>query len=88
MRMLRIIAATPIASTSVAASAAEITQSGFSPLYVGIDYETATIPTSPTAAGKPYILNNPSGGAERYDAAALGVCAPPLDRSDDDSQKP
>ena len=25
--------------------------------------------------GEPYILNNPSGGAERYDAAALGVYA-------------
>lgn len=28
--------------------------------------------------GKPYIVNNPSGGAERYDAAALGVYALPL----------
>jgi exopolysaccharide biosynthesis protein len=53
MRILRIIAATLFVSTSVAASAAEITQSGFSPLYVGIDYETATIPTNPTAAGTP-----------------------------------
>jgi exopolysaccharide biosynthesis protein len=53
MRILRIIAATLLVSASVAASAAEITQSGFSPLYVGIDYETATIPTNPTAAGAP-----------------------------------
>ncbi|HEY2532392.1 MAG TPA: phosphodiester glycosidase family protein [Xanthobacteraceae bacterium] len=28
--------------------------------------------------GHPYIVNNPSGGAERYDAAALGVYADPL----------
>jgi exopolysaccharide biosynthesis protein len=28
--------------------------------------------------GQPYIVNNPSGGAERYDAAALGVYALPL----------
>jgi exopolysaccharide biosynthesis protein len=31
--------------------------------------------------GQPYILNNPSGGAERYDAAALGVYALPLEES-------
>jgi exopolysaccharide biosynthesis protein len=28
--------------------------------------------------GEPYILNTPSGGAERFDAAALGVYAPDL----------
>jgi exopolysaccharide biosynthesis protein len=28
--------------------------------------------------GKPFIVNNPSGGAERFDAAALGVYAAPL----------
>jgi exopolysaccharide biosynthesis protein len=28
--------------------------------------------------GQPYIVNNPSGGAERFDAAALGVYAYPL----------
>jgi exopolysaccharide biosynthesis protein len=31
--------------------------------------------------GQPYILNNPSGGAERYDAAAFGVYALPLEES-------
>jgi exopolysaccharide biosynthesis protein len=30
--------------------------------------------------GQPYIVNNPSGGAERYDASALGVYALPLER--------
>jgi exopolysaccharide biosynthesis protein len=30
--------------------------------------------------GQPYIVNNPSGGAERFDAAALGVYADPLPR--------
>jgi exopolysaccharide biosynthesis protein len=38
---------------TVDASAAEITQSGFSLLYVGVDYETATVPTNPTASGAP-----------------------------------
>lgn len=28
--------------------------------------------------GHPYIVNHPSGRAERYDAAALGVDADPL----------
>lgn len=28
--------------------------------------------------GHPYVLNNPSGGTERYDAAALGIYARPL----------
>ena len=28
--------------------------------------------------GQPYIVNTPSGGAERFDAAALGVYADPL----------
>jgi exopolysaccharide biosynthesis protein len=35
------------------ADAADITQSGFSPVYAGVDYETATIPTDPTASGAP-----------------------------------
>jgi len=35
------------------AGAAEITQSGFSPLYIGVDYETATVPSNPTAGGAP-----------------------------------
>ena len=33
--------------------------------------------------GNPYIVNNPSGGAERFDAAALGVYAEPLPRFDE-----
>src|SRR5262249_35764278 len=28
-------------------------QSGFSPLYIGVDYETATVPSNPTATGAP-----------------------------------
>ena len=40
--------------------------------------------------GRPYILNNPSGGAERFDAAALGVYARPLrdDRTEDGDPAP
>jgi exopolysaccharide biosynthesis protein len=33
--------------------------------------------------GQPYIVNNPSGGAERFDAAALGVYALPLEHKRD-----
>jgi exopolysaccharide biosynthesis protein len=46
---------------------------------------------SANTLGKPYILNNPSGGTERYDAAALGVYALPLPgahRSNDGAEKP
>jgi hypothetical protein len=31
--------------------------------------------------GRPYIVNNPSGGTERCDAAALGVYALPLEHT-------
>lgn len=31
--------------------APKVTQSGFSPIYLGVDYETATVPSNPTAAG-------------------------------------
>ncbi len=53
MRSIRIIAAALVAGFTLPAGAAEITQSGFSPLYVGVDYETATVPTNPDATGKP-----------------------------------
>jgi exopolysaccharide biosynthesis protein len=53
MRPLNLIVAILFVSASVAAGAAEITQSGFSPLYVGVDYETATVPSNPTASGTP-----------------------------------
>jgi exopolysaccharide biosynthesis protein len=46
---------------------------------------------SAATLGQPYILNNPSGGAERYDAAALGVYAMPLpgaQRGNGGSEKP
>ncbi|MBO0752385.1 MAG: phosphodiester glycosidase family protein, partial [Bradyrhizobiaceae bacterium] len=34
--------------------------------------------------GQPYIVNVPSGGAERFDAAALGVYAEPLEALDNE----
>jgi exopolysaccharide biosynthesis protein len=42
-----------VAGLALPAGAAEITQSGFSPLYVGVDFETATVPSNPDASGKP-----------------------------------
>jgi exopolysaccharide biosynthesis protein len=53
MRIYNFIAAALVAGFVLPANAADITQSGFSPLYLGIDYETATVPSNPTAAGVP-----------------------------------
>lgn len=33
------------------AEAVDVTQSGFSPIYVGVEYETATVPSNPTTTG-------------------------------------
>jgi hypothetical protein len=53
MRTVHAVVATLAAIFAVPAGAAEITQSGFSPLYQGIDYATATVPSNPTASGAP-----------------------------------
>jgi exopolysaccharide biosynthesis protein len=53
MRSSNVIATTLIIGFTANAGAAEITQSGFSPLYLGVDYETATVPSNPTATGTP-----------------------------------
>ena len=53
MRKLTFVAAALVATFTLPAGAANITQSGFSPLYFGVDFETATIPTNPDATGKP-----------------------------------
>ena len=53
MRRAHAVIAACTAIFALPAGAAEITQSGFSPLYVGVDYETATVPSNPTAAGAP-----------------------------------
>ena len=53
MRTFNLLAATLVASVALNANAADITQSGFSPLYLGVDFETATVPSNPTAAGAP-----------------------------------
>ena len=53
MRKLTLAAAALVATFALPAGAADITQSGFSPLYVGVDFETATIPTNPDASGNP-----------------------------------
>lgn len=52
MRNLGAVAAATLLIGFVApAAAAEVTQSGFSPLYVGVDVETATVPSNPATAG-------------------------------------
>lgn len=53
MRKLTLVAAALVATFALPAGAANITQSGFSPLYLGVDFETATIPTNPDASGNP-----------------------------------
>jgi exopolysaccharide biosynthesis protein len=53
MRKLTFVAAALVATFALPAGAANITQSGFSPLYLGVDFETATIPTNPDASGNP-----------------------------------
>ena len=52
-RTVGVIAGTLAIGLIADAGAAEITQSGFSPVYIGIDYETATIPSNPSATGAP-----------------------------------
>jgi exopolysaccharide biosynthesis protein len=52
------------------AEAGGLNQSGFSPLYVGIDVETATVPSNPTAAGAP---TNSHAYIVRVDLKAPGI---------------
>jgi hypothetical protein len=47
------LAAAVVVALAGAAGADEISQSGFSPLYVGVDFETATIPSNRTSTGTP-----------------------------------
>jgi hypothetical protein len=59
MRMYYAVAAAMLVSFAAHAEtasvppsqAAGVTQSGFSPLYVGVDYETATVPSNPATTG-------------------------------------
>lgn len=53
MRHIKFVAAIAFAGWLSQAGAAEIAQSGFSPLYIGIDHATATVPSNPTDAGAP-----------------------------------
>ena len=52
-KLLPGFAAALVAGFILPANAAEITQSGFSPIYLGVEFETATIPTNPDASGNP-----------------------------------
>jgi len=60
MRICYIVAAAVLASFAAHAqtagvspnqAASQVTQSGFSPLYLGVDYETATVPSNPATTG-------------------------------------
>ena len=53
MRKSSLAATLVAASVSVPAVAADVSQSGFSPLYRGVDFETATVPSNPDASGNP-----------------------------------
>ena len=53
MPRMSLAAAALATSFAVPAAAADISQSGFSPLYTGVDFETATVPSNPDAAGNP-----------------------------------
>jgi exopolysaccharide biosynthesis protein len=70
MRRLNFFAAVMLAAWIGHASAADVLQSGFSPLYIGIDHATATVPSNPTDTGaartsRAYVL--------RIDLKAPGV---------------
>ena len=52
-KLLPGFAAALVAGFVFPANAAEITQSGFSPIYLGVEFETATLPTNPDSSGNP-----------------------------------
>jgi exopolysaccharide biosynthesis protein len=64
------LAAVVVAALAGPAGAADISQSGFSPLYVGVDFETATVPSNPTSAGTPTTSR---AYIARVDLAAPGI---------------
>jgi exopolysaccharide biosynthesis protein len=70
MHSLKIAVASLLVSVSVPAGAAEIAQSGFSPLYVGVDTETATVPSNPTSAG---LATTSRAYIVRIDLSARGI---------------
>jgi exopolysaccharide biosynthesis protein len=52
MMRLKMLAAASVFSLACAAAHADgVTQSGYSPLYLGVDAETATVPSNPATAG-------------------------------------
>jgi hypothetical protein len=50
-RYSAVAAAALLMSFAAHAETVDVTQSGFSPVYVGVDYETATVPSNPTTTG-------------------------------------
>jgi exopolysaccharide biosynthesis protein len=50
-RYSAVAAAALLMSFAAHAETVDVTQSGFSPVYVGVDYETASVPSNPTATG-------------------------------------
>jgi exopolysaccharide biosynthesis protein len=68
-KTLLAISALSIAGTQALAD--EVTQSGFSPLYLGVDTETATVPSNPTTTGGPATVSR--AYVMRIDLSAPGV---------------
>lgn len=53
MKIFQRVAATVLLGLCMQAGAAEVAISGFSPLYIGVDHATATVPSNPSDAGAP-----------------------------------
>jgi exopolysaccharide biosynthesis protein len=65
------VAAALLFSVAAQGQTADVTQSGFSPIYVGVDYETATVPSNPTTTGGPATTSR--AYIARVDLKAPGV---------------
>jgi exopolysaccharide biosynthesis protein len=66
-----VAAAAFLMSFAAHAQTVDVTQSGFSPIYVGVDYETATVPSNPTTTGGPATTSR--AYIARVDLHAPGV---------------
>lgn len=69
-KLLPGFAAALVAGFVLPANAAEITQSGFSPIYLGVEFETATLPTNPDSSGN---LTTSRAYIARIDLKAPGI---------------
>jgi exopolysaccharide biosynthesis protein len=70
MRICKSFIAVLLAGLISQAGAEEITQSGFSPLYIGVDHASATVPSNPTTTG---ALRTSRAYIVRIDLKAPGI---------------